>query len=138
MEITMENKNNLLDDTDKNIEDFNDSVNAFDKNYTKYYSEYGLWNKIKEHYKNIGKKLIKSVIVLYYTLRDDDTPKWARTVILGALGYFILPLDIIPDFIPVVGFTDDFISITLAISSVMLHIKEEHKEKANKVLEKLI
>jgi len=134
----MENKNNLLDDTDKNIEDFNDSVNAFDKNYTKYYSEYGLWNKIKEHYKNIGKKLIKSVIVLYYTLRDDDTPKWARTVILGALGYFILPLDIIPDFIPVVGFTDDFISITLAISSVMLHIKEEHKEKANKVLEKLI
>jgi len=134
----MENKNNLLDDTDKNIEDFNDSVNAFDKNYTKYYSEYGLWNKIKEHYKNIGKKLIKSVIVLYYTLRDDDTPKWARTVILGALGYFILPLDIIPDFIPVVGFTDDFVSITLAISSVMLHIKEEHKEKANKVLEKLI
>ncbi|MCL2038948.1 MAG: YkvA family protein [Bacteroidetes bacterium] len=132
----MENDNSFFSDVN-NIKTSNINVNAFDKNYSKHYSEDGIWNKIKKHYKSIGKKFIKLVLVLYYTLRDDDTPKWAKAIILGALGYFILPLDIIPDFVPVMGFADDLVSITLAISSVILHIKEEHKEKADKMLEAL-
>ena len=133
----MENNNSFFTDADNNIGTFNNVVNAFDKDYSEHYSEDGFWYKIKRHYKGIGKKLIRLVFVLYYTLRDADTPKWARTIIIGALGYFILPLDIIPDFVPVVGFTDDLAAIILAIGSVALHIKGEHKEKAAKVLEKL-
>jgi uncharacterized membrane protein YkvA (DUF1232 family) len=117
--------------------------NFFDDNntptldrYKQYYSDDGFWNKIKRHYKNAGKKLIKLGVILFYTLRDDDTPKWAKTIILGALGYFILPIDIIPDFIPVVGFADDVAAMTVALSAVILHIKDEHKEKANAILEK--
>ena len=121
----MEN-DNFLDDND---------TPTFDR-YKRYYSENGLWNKIKKHYKNVNKKLIKLGITLFYTLRDDDTPKWAKTIILGALGYFILPIDLIPDFVPITGFTDDFAAIIVALGSVVLHIKDEHKEKANAILEK--
>jgi uncharacterized membrane protein YkvA (DUF1232 family) len=126
----MENDNNFFDGADNN------DVTTFDKRYTRHYSDDNFWNKIKKHYKNVGKKLVELVIVLFYTLRDSDTPRWAKTIILGALGYFILPVDIIPDFIPISGFTDDFASITLALGAVALHIKEEHKEKARAILDK--
>ena len=105
--------------------------------YKNHYSYNGFWNKIKKHYKSIGKKLVKLVVVLFYTLRDNDTPSWAKTIILGAIGYFVLPLDIVPDFIPVAGFVDDFASISLAIGAVALHIKDEHKDKASIILDKI-
>jgi len=109
---------------------------AFDK-YKQYYSDSGFFNKIKKHYKTIGKKLIKLVTVLFYTLRDKDTPSWAKTIVLGALGYFIFPLDLIPDFVPVVGFVDDFAAITIAIASVALHIKDTHRDRASAILKKI-
>ena len=125
------NKNNFFDSEN------NDNIPTLEK-YKEYYSDDGFWNKIKKHYKNIGKKLVKLAVVLFYTLRDKDTPVWAKTIILGALGYFILPLDIIPDFVPIVGFADDFATITLALGAVALHIKDEHKNKAAAVLDKLL
>jgi uncharacterized membrane protein YkvA (DUF1232 family) len=121
---------------DNNFFDNDNDAQTLEK-YTQYYSNDNLWSKIKKHYKNIGNKLIKLVVVLFYTLRDDDTPAWAKTIILGALGYFILPLDVIPDFIPIVGFTDDFATIVLALAAVTLHIKDEHKDKATTILSKL-
>lgn len=98
--------------------------------YGKHYSNDGLFSKIVKHYKQAGRKLIELVITLYYSMFDSDTPAWAKTVILGALGYFILPVDIIPDFVPIVGFSDDIASITAAIAVVALYIKPEHKDKA--------
>jgi len=112
-------------------------MNENNQNYNKYsshYSEKGLWKKIANHYKNAGKKLIQIAIMLYYSLRDKDTPKWAKNIMLGALGYFILPVDIIPDFVPIVGFADDVAMITVALASVAMHIKEEHKNKAKEIL----
>jgi uncharacterized membrane protein YkvA (DUF1232 family) len=70
-------------------------------------------------------------------LRDADTPNWAKTIVIGALGYFIFPVDIIPDFVPVVGFTDDFAVMILALGAVSLHIKDEHIEEANNIIKKI-
>ena len=62
------------------------------------------------------------------------TPAWARATAYGALGYFILPLDTIPDFLAIVGFTDDIAVLTAAIALAQSHITDEHREKARSAL----
>jgi uncharacterized membrane protein YkvA (DUF1232 family) len=77
-----------------------------------------------------GRELIEKALLLYYVLRDGDTPAWARTVIIGALGYFVSPLDAMPDPTPVLGFIDDFWALAAAIPVVAMHVKKEHRERA--------
>ena len=64
--------------------------------------------------------------MLYYCCLDGDTPVWAKTVIVSALGYFITPLDAIPDLMPGVGFADDLGAVALAMATVLAHVKPEH------------
>jgi uncharacterized membrane protein YkvA (DUF1232 family) len=105
--------------------------------YASEYSDDGLWSKITKHYKVAGEKIIQIAISMYYSLRDDKTPKWAKSIIIGALGYFILPIDIIPDFVPIAGFTDDFATISVALAAIAMYITDEHKEKAKQFVVKL-
>lgn len=99
--------------------------------YGKEYSDEKFWRKLGPLAAGAGKSLMLNALTLYYALQDKDTPKWAKTVIIGALGYFILPMDAIPDFIPGGGLTDDFGAMAAAIGMVAMHIKPEHKEKAH-------
>jgi uncharacterized membrane protein YkvA (DUF1232 family) len=69
-------------------------------------------------------------LVLFYTLQDPETPMWAKTIIVGALGYFISPIDAVPDFIPFVGFADDLAVLVGAIATVGTCISSEHRRKA--------
>jgi len=110
------------------------SKNINSDNYISKFSEKGLWAKITKHYKKAGKRLIEIAITLYYSLRDSDTPKWAKIKIIGALGYFILPVDIVPDFVPIAGYVDDIAVITVALATVAIYIKDEHKNKAKQIL----
>jgi uncharacterized membrane protein YkvA (DUF1232 family) len=73
---------------------------------------------------------------MYYALQDADTPAWAKAVIIGALGYFISPIDLIPDVTPVVGFVDDLGVLVGAAATVALHIKDEHTIRAQEKLKK--
>ena len=66
---------------------------------------------------------------------DSDTPGWAKTIIVGALGYFVLPTDAIPDLVPVAGYTDDLGTIGTALAIVAAHIKQEHKDKAKEKID---
>jgi uncharacterized membrane protein YkvA (DUF1232 family) len=104
--------------------------------YQKHYSETKLISKILNSFKKVGTKLLNIVVTLFYTLKDPDTPKWAKTVIYGALGYFIFPLDVIPDFAPVVGYADDLWALTGALGTVALYVKEEHKRLAKEKINK--
>ncbi|WP_284381850.1 YkvA family protein [Litoribrevibacter albus] len=88
-----------------------------------------VWRKLKRHSKRIGKEAVETTLKLYYSARDDQTPAWARTVIYGALIYFLVPVDAIPDFIPG-GYTDDLTTLLAAIATVSMHIKPLHKAKA--------
>lgn len=101
-----------------------------DEKYEKEYSEEGFWDKLAKYAKKAGKNVIEPALTMYYAALDENTPMWAKTVVYGALGYFILPIDIIPDVIPVVGFTDDLATIAAALATVASYIKEEHKAKA--------
>lgn len=94
------------------------------------YNESSFWEKIKAVGKKAGKNLIESALVLFYVLQDPTTPPWAKTVIVGALGYLISPVDAIPDVIPVIGFTDDAGVLAGALITVATCISTEHRKQA--------
>lgn len=98
--------------------------------YKKYFSVDGLWKKVAKVAKKAGLKAIYAVLLLYYTSVDRGTPWKAKAVIYGALGYFILPLDFIPDAVPFVGYGDDMAALTAALKAVWEHITPAVHEKA--------
>lgn len=102
--------------------------------YPEYYSEAGFWAKPGSSAARAGRRVVQTALSLYYAALSSDTPLWARTVILGALGYFIFPLDAIPDALPVVGFTDDLSVLLAAAATVALHIRPEHTKRAEETL----
>lgn len=103
--------------------------------YEKEFSEEGFWDKLTKYAKKAGQNVIEPALKIYYAALDKDTPMWAKTVIYGALGYFILPIDIIPDVIPIVGYTDDLATLAAALATVAAYIKEEHSEKAKQKMQ---
>lgn len=102
--------------------------------YSEEYSEASFWNKVKRYSQRAGQEVIEKALILYYCLKDPDTPSWAKSVILATLGYFILPADSIPDLTPFVGFGDDLGALAAAIGIVGLHIKKDHRKKAKSKL----
>lgn len=105
------------------------------KNYEKHYSDEGFWNKIKKYAKKAGKEVIEKALQLYYAAKNPDTPVWAKTTIYGALGYFISPIDLIPDITPVLGYTDDLGVIAAALAVVAKYIDDDVKRQASQKLE---
>lgn len=102
--------------------------------YQDRYSEPKLWNKITSVAKRAGTKVIYPVLLLYYVLQDEGTPLKYKAVILGALGYFILPIDLLPDGIPFLGYTDDLTALMACIKAVRECITPSIKEKAKRKL----
>jgi uncharacterized membrane protein YkvA (DUF1232 family) len=98
--------------------------------YEKAYSRKKFWGKMKRFAARAGKGVVEIALQLYYTLQSSHTPMWAKGVIIGALGYFISPVDAIPDVIPVAGFIDDFGVLTAAVAAVATHITPEIKKQA--------
>jgi len=103
--------------------------------HPKEYSEKNFWNKIKKVATNVGGKVIYATLLLYYTMQKPSVPPWAKTVIVGALGYFILPFDAIPDLVPVGGYVDDLGALAIALSSVAIHIDKDVKIKARQKIQ---
>ena len=89
-----------------------------------------LFQKITKVISRTGKKLIYRSLLLYYAYKRKQTPRWAKAVILGTLGYFISIIDFIPDIIPGLGYTDDFFMIAMALTTLSFYINEEVREKA--------
>ena len=75
-----------------------------------------------------------AALLLYYVLRNPATPRADRTKIIGALGYLILPADLIPDFLPAVGYTDDLAALMWALYSVARNVTPEVKIMARQKL----
>ena len=101
-----------------------------ERDYAGEYSDESFWAKVVAFALKAGREVIRLALTLYYCLQDEDTPKWASTVIVGALGYFIFPADIIPDFVPGAGYTDDLAVLVAAMAVVLAHIKPEHRRQA--------
>ena len=104
----------------------------FPNEYTKAYSDESFWDKVQEFALSAGIKVIYAGLLLFYALKEPATPAWAKGVILGALGYFVSPIDVIPDFVPVAGYTDDLGVLVLALISVAMFINDNVKSQARK------
>lgn len=102
--------------------------------YEKEFSDNSFWEKIKNFAKSAGKEVIEKALWLYFAAQSPQTPIWAKTTIYSALGYFIFPIDAIPDLTPLIGFTDDFGVLTAAIAAVAVHITDDVKEQAKQKL----
>jgi uncharacterized membrane protein YkvA (DUF1232 family) len=103
--------------------------------YAAQFSYVAFWAKLRAGARNAGTELLTRALALYYALQDPDTPKWAKAVILSALGYFIMPLDAFPDLVPFAGLADDALIVAGAFATVALHVKELHMMKVRAKLD---
>ncbi len=90
------------------------------------------WNKARKAANKIP--MMDDVVAAYFCAMDPNTPTKVRGTLLGALAYFIMPIDMIPDFLALVGFGDDIAVLSLAISTVSAHITDAHKQAAKNAL----
>lgn len=102
--------------------------------YSKAFSENSFFHKIMNTAKKAGIAVIYAGLILFYAFQKPLTPRWAKATIIGTLGYFISPIDAIPDILPVVGYSDDLGVLVLAIGVVALFIDNEVKQKAREKL----
>ena len=98
--------------------------------YRAYFNDSALWDKIKNVAKKAGIKVVYAALVLYYLAKDGKMPLKDKVKIYGALGYFILPLDMIPDSLMVLGFTDDFAALAYALYSASKYVTPDIEAKA--------
>jgi uncharacterized membrane protein YkvA (DUF1232 family) len=80
--------------------------------------------------KKAGAKVVYCALLLYYVLKSSSVPTEDKLIIIGALGYFILPLDLIADFIPIAGYTDDLAALIACYKAVKNNITPEIKQQA--------
>jgi uncharacterized membrane protein YkvA (DUF1232 family) len=98
--------------------------------FSENFSEQNFWEKLKDFAVYAGKEVVEKALVLFYAAQRPETPLWAKTVIYSALAYFILPTDLIPDFIPIEGYADDLATLMAALGMVAMSITPEVKEAA--------
>lgn len=98
--------------------------------YAGHFDENAFWEKLKKFARKAGIKVTYGALLLFYVVKSPGTSTKDRAKILGALGYFILPIDLIPDFIPIAGFTDDLAALTWGVYCVIKSITPEVKAQA--------
>lgn len=100
------------------------------QDYQDAYSEESFWEKLQNFAKVAGREVVEKALLLYYAAQEENAPAWAKATVAGALGYFILPLDAIPDLAPVTGYTDDLGVLAIAMIALATYINEDVRAKA--------
>ncbi|MEK4630289.1 MAG: DUF1232 domain-containing protein [Solibacillus sp.] len=101
----------------------------------KHYSDKKFLNKMVNFGGGLSKKAMNAAAMLYVALKSPDMPKSSKLIVLGALGYFILPFDLVADFLPLAGLTDDTFVILAALGKVYMSITDEMKIEAQDLVE---
>jgi uncharacterized membrane protein YkvA (DUF1232 family) len=86
------------------------------------YTDESFWDKLAKHATAAGPKVVHDVLVLFYTLKDPATPNRIKAAIMGALAYFVMPLDAVPDTLLGIGYLDDIGVLAWAYDTVANHI----------------
>ena len=105
--------------------------------YEQHYNESSFLDKVTKYGKLIGINALYKAVQLWFVMQKPDVPATTKAVIMGALGYLIAPLDFLPDLMPVLGYTDDFVAITFALIKVQGYIDEEVERKSKHLLAKI-
>lgn len=102
--------------------------------YRRFFSVGKFWKKLTRFARAAGTRTVYTSLLLYYAYEREETPAWARRIVLGALGYFLMPLDLVPDLSPVIGYTDDLGVLGIALVTIAGHINQEVKARAREKL----
>ena len=93
------------------------------------------WGKFKQVVSQLP--FAEDLLAAYYCAFDRQTPRHVQAALLGAVAYFILPLDFMPDMLPLLGFTDDAAVLLTALRMVAGHLRPEHRDAARAALERI-
>ena len=93
------------------------------------------WRKLQSVVAHIP--FAEDLIAAYYCAFDRATPAHVKAALVAALAYFVLPFDVVPDMLPIIGFTDDAAVLATAIRMVTTHITPEHRQAAREKLQEL-
>lgn len=104
--------------------------------YANKFSNSEFVDKISKIAKRAGAKLVYAALILYYTLQSDKISIKDKAIIVGALGYLISPLDVIPDAIPIAGLGDDLAVLVYVLNKVWGNVSEDIKSQAKEKLAK--
>ncbi len=105
--------------------------------YEKHYSEEGFWEKVKSVAKKAGCEIIEKALILYYLALGNKVPLKDKMLIFAGLGYFILPIDLVPDLTPIIGYSDDLAAFLFILSKLDEYIDDEIKQKAKNKLNEI-
>lgn len=94
------------------------------------------WRQIHGNARRLGAGLLERALIAYFVARDPKTPAWAQGVLFGALVYLGMPQDAVPDYIPVVGFSDDLAALVAALAAVAANVRPRHHGRAARLLRK--
>jgi uncharacterized membrane protein YkvA (DUF1232 family) len=92
------------------------------------------WSKLKRV--AVRLPFAEDLLAAYYCAFDKETPRHVQAALLGAVAYFILPFDFVPDMLPVLGFTDDAAVLATALRMVASHITDDHRKAARAALKR--
>lgn len=92
----------------------------------------GFWPTFRRAFRQLP--FARDVVAGFYCAIDPASPRRVRGILLAALAYFVLPFDGVPDFLAIVGFSDDIAVLAAAIGAVRAHLKPQHYERADKAL----
>ncbi len=95
----------------------------------------GFWRKLQELASQLP--FAEDLLTAHYCAFDRETPLHVKAALIGALAYFVLPTDAIPDVLPVIGYTDDAAVLAAAIKLVTSYITPDHREAARRTLERM-
>lgn len=110
----------------------NTNSNPNTADHSKHYTPEKFWSKFSSVARIIPFR--RNLLAMYFCLIDNQTPVWVKALIVSALGYFIFPLDVIPDLAPIVGYVDDASVIAATFALINMFIKPEHWQQADEVL----
>lgn len=118
--------------------DQNQSMEQMIAGKEKHFSDEGFFHTMKKYGTKMGFKGLHAAATLYTALKSPNMSKANKMIILGALGYFILPIDVVADLLPVVGLSDDLVVMTAALTKVFMSIDDEMKADAHALLKKTL
>jgi uncharacterized membrane protein YkvA (DUF1232 family) len=99
------------------------------------FKENKLWRKLNAYARQAGIKVVYAALLLYYAYRRKDTPHWARRVVVGVLGYFLSPIDALPDLTPILGYTDDLGVLAFGLVTIAAYVDAGVKQQAREKLQ---
>lgn len=101
------------------------------------YNEEAFLHKAMRFAGVIGREALLKAFQLYYVMQKPELPAKVKTIIMGALAYLVLPVDVVPDLLPVVGYTDDVAVLAYALLQALPYMDDEVNAKAEQMVQKI-